>query len=139
MTPPLLQLGGSSVTEHLGGEQTAGATALMEFRIEPGYPVPPPHVHTHEDEITFVLEGELDVTIGDETRTLGPGEAVFKPRGVPHAFAIAGGRPVRFLETITPAGFEGYFRTIAATVRETGQVDREAASRLMTEYGLRSA
>jgi quercetin dioxygenase-like cupin family protein len=139
MNRPLLQLGGSSVTEHLGGEQTAGATALMEFSIEPGYPVPPPHLHTHEDEITYVLEGELDVTIGDETRTLRAGEAVFKPRGVPHAFAIAGERRVRFLETITPAGFEGYFRAVAAAVRETGELDREAATRLMARYGLRPA
>jgi quercetin dioxygenase-like cupin family protein len=139
MTEPLLKLGGSSVTEHLGGEQTGGASALVEFRIEPGYPVPPPHVHTHEDEITYVLEGDLDVTVGPETRTLGAGEAIFKPRGIPHAFAIAGERPVRFLETITPAGFEGYFRAIAAAVRETGQVDRETATKLMAEYGLRTA
>ena len=139
MSTTLLELGGSSVTEHLGGEQTAGASALMEFRIEPGYPVPPRHVHTHEDEITYVLEGELDVTIGDETRTLRAGEAIFKPGGIPHAFGIAGERPVRFLETITPAGFEGYFRAVAAAVRETGAVDREAAARLMAEYGLRTA
>ena len=83
---PLVRLGGSTVTEHLGGEQTGGACALMEFRVEPGYPVPPPHVHTHEDEISFVIEGGLDVTIGDETRTVRAGEAIFKPRGIPHAF-----------------------------------------------------
>src|SRR5439155_155790 len=65
MSTTLLELGGSSVTEHLGGEQTAGASALMEFRIEPGYPVPPRHVHTHEDEITYVLEGEVDVAHRD--------------------------------------------------------------------------
>jgi quercetin dioxygenase-like cupin family protein len=136
---PLLQIGGSTVTEHLGGEQTDGASALVEFRVEPGYPVPPPHVHTHEDEISFVIDGKLEVTVGEETRTLGPGEAIFKPRGVAHAFAIAGDEPVRFLETIVPAGFEGYFRAVAAMVRETGAVDREEATRLMQEYGLRTA
>jgi quercetin dioxygenase-like cupin family protein len=136
---PLLQINGSSVTEHLGGEQTAGASALMEFRIQPGYAAPPPHVHTHEDEISYVLEGELVVTVGGETRTLGPGDAIFKPRGVPHAFAIAGDEPVRFLETIVPAGFEGYFRAIGEMVRETGAVDRAEANRQMAEYGLRTA
>ena len=40
---PLLQIGGSTVTEHLGGEQTGGGSALVEFHVEPGYPVPPPH------------------------------------------------------------------------------------------------
>ena len=135
---PLVRLGGSSVTEHLGGEQTGGACALMEFRAEPGYPVPPPHIHTHEDEISFVIEGELEVTVGNETRTVRAGEAIFKPRGVPHAFAIAGDSPVRFLETILPAGFEGYFRAVAALVRETGEVDREATTKLMAEHGLRA-
>jgi quercetin dioxygenase-like cupin family protein len=135
----LLQLGGSTVIEHLAGEQTGGAIALIEFRIEPGYPVPPAHVHEGEDEITYVIEGALEVTIGDEARTVHAGESVFKPRGVPHAFAIAGKQPVRFLETITPAGFEGYFRAIAAAVRDTGRVDRETANQLMAQYGLRNA
>jgi quercetin dioxygenase-like cupin family protein len=135
---PLIQLGGSTVTEHLGGEQTDGAVALMEFTIEPGYPVPPPHAHTHEEEITYVIEGALEITIGGETRTVDAGESIFKPRGVPHAFAIAGEQRVRFLETITPAGFERYFRALAAIVRDTGVVDRESADRLMAEYGLRT-
>jgi quercetin dioxygenase-like cupin family protein len=139
MSTTLLELGGSTVIEHLGGEQTGGASALIEFRIAPGYPAPPAHVHTREDELTFVLEGELDVTIGDETRTLHAGEAVFKRRGVPHAFALAGGGPVRFLETIVPAGFERYFREVAASVHETGEVDREALGKLMAEYGLTTA
>jgi quercetin dioxygenase-like cupin family protein len=135
---PLIQLGGSTITEHLGGEQTNGAVALMEFTIEPGFPVPPPHAHTQEDETTFVIEGALEITIGDETRTVDAGESIFKPRGVPHAFAIAGEQRVRFLETITPAGFERYFRALAAIVRDTGMVDRATADRLMAKYGLRT-
>jgi mannose-6-phosphate isomerase-like protein (cupin superfamily) len=78
------------------------------------------------------------VTIGDETRTVHAGEAIFTPRGVPHAVARPGDEPVRFLETILPAGFEGYFRAVAEMVRETGEVDREAATRLMAGYGLRA-
>src|SRR5262249_45429049 len=119
---PILQIGGPTVTEHFGGEQTAGASALMEFHIAPGHAPPPPPSHTQEDEISYVLEGALVVTVGGETRTLGPGDAIFKPRGVPHAFAIAGDEPVRFLETIVPAGFEGYFRAIGKLVRQTGAV-----------------
>ena len=134
----LLELGGSTVVEHIAGEQTSGATALVEFRIESGYPVPPAHVHEREDELTYVIEGALEVTVGTETRVVRAGESIFKPRGTVHAFAVAGEAPVRFLETITPAGFEGYFRAIAAAVRETGGLDRELADRLMAEYGLRS-
>jgi quercetin dioxygenase-like cupin family protein len=136
---PLLELDGSSVTEHVGGEQTGGALALLEFRIQPGYPVPPPHIHEREDEITYVIEGALEVTIADQTRTLRAGESIMKPRGVRHAFAIAGEQPVRFLETITPAGFERYFRALAAAIGDAGVLDREAANRLMAEHGIQAA
>ena len=136
---PLLEIGGSTVTEHLSGDETCGALALIEFHVQPGYPVPPPHVHEHEDEITYVIEGALEVTVGDEVRVVRAGESIFKPRNVAHAFAIALERPVRFLETITPAGFEGYFRAVAEMVRDTGGVDRGIADRLMSDYGLRNA
>ena len=136
---PLLELGGSTVTEHLGGEQTHGALALLEFRVAADYPVPPPHVHEREDEVTYVLEGALEVTIGGEARIVRAGEAIFKPRGVPHSFAVAGGEPARFLETVTPAGFEGYFRAVAASLRATGTVDREDADRMMRELGVVAA
>jgi quercetin dioxygenase-like cupin family protein len=136
---PLVRLGGSSVTEHLAGADTGGTSALLEFRVEPGYPLPPPHVHTHEDEISYVLEGELEVTVGSSTRTVRASEAIFKPRGVPHSFALAGDEPARFLEIIAPAGFDGYFRALAKIVRETGDLDRDVAGRLMAEYGLRPA
>jgi quercetin dioxygenase-like cupin family protein len=135
----LLELAGSSVIEHVGGEQTGGAIALVEFRIEPGYPVPPAHTHEHEDELTYVIEGALEITIDNEATTVRAGESIFKPRGIAHAFTVAGNAPVRFLETITPAGFEGYFRAIAAALRENDGIDREHADRLMTTYGIRTA
>ena len=45
---------------------------------------------------------------GDEVLEATPGELVFKPRGVPHAFWNATDEPARFLEIIAPAGFERY-------------------------------
>lgn len=136
---PLLEVRGSTVTEHLGGDQTHGALALLEFCIEPGYPVPPAHIHEHEDEITYVIEGALEVTVGDEVKVVRAGESIFKPRNVAHAFAIADERPVRFLETITPSGFERYFHAVGEILRQTGAVDRANANRLMSAYGLRNA
>lgn len=48
----------------------------------------PLHAHTQEDEIWYVLEGEIAFTAGDETRVGGPGTFVYIPRGVPHTFQI---------------------------------------------------
>lgn len=51
----------------------------------------PLHSHAHEDEIWFVLEGEIAFILGDETRIGGPGAFVYIPRGVPHTFQVRSG------------------------------------------------
>jgi mannose-6-phosphate isomerase-like protein (cupin superfamily) len=108
-----VSFGGLGVRFLIGGEQTDGRFALVEHPIAPRALAAPMHVHEHEDEYMFVLEGRVGVRIGDEERVAGPGDLVFKPRGVPHAFWNAGDEPARALELISPAGFEEYFAEIA--------------------------
>ncbi|CAA9425840.1 MAG: hypothetical protein AVDCRST_MAG78-1361 [uncultured Rubrobacteraceae bacterium] len=88
--------------------------ALVEHPIEPRVLAAPMHTHQHEDEYTYVLEGEVGVQVGDEVRVAQPGDLVFKPRHVPHAFWNAGNAPARALEITSPAGFERYFAEIAS-------------------------
>src|ERR687885_752576 len=70
----------------IGGEESEGNFALVEHPIKPRALAAPMHTHRHEDEYTYVLEGEIGVQIGEEVRVARPGDLVFKPRGVPHAF-----------------------------------------------------
>ena len=42
------------------------------------------HEHTGQDKFYFVVEGEGRFVVGDETRTAGPGHAVWASAGVPH-------------------------------------------------------
>jgi mannose-6-phosphate isomerase-like protein (cupin superfamily) len=51
----------------------------------------PLHSHSREDEIWFVLEGEIVFTLGGETIVGGPGTFVYIPRNVPHTFQIRSG------------------------------------------------
>jgi mannose-6-phosphate isomerase-like protein (cupin superfamily) len=51
----------------------------------------PLHAHSQEDEVWYVLEGEIAFTVGSETNLLGPGSFVFVPRGTPHTFQIKSG------------------------------------------------
>jgi len=71
------------------------------------------HSHANEDEYSFVIEGRLGAQLGDEVVEAGPGELVSKPRGQAHTFWNAGDEPLRFLEIISPGGFENYFRELA--------------------------
>ena len=106
---------------------------------------PPPHVHTREDELFYVLEGEFDVYVGKEAFKVEAGECVFLPRFKPHAFVIRSPR-LRVLALFTPAGLEEVFRGMstpaeslelptAAVTYSTGDL-KQTAQRL-GEYGAR--
>jgi mannose-6-phosphate isomerase-like protein (cupin superfamily) len=60
----------------------AGAFSLVEHPIAPRTLAAPSHVHQHEDEYSYVLEGEVGFEVGDEVFTAGAGQLVAKPRGI---------------------------------------------------------
>ena len=72
--------------------------ALRCFTIQPGGKMPL-HTNTVEHE-QYVLSGKAKVTLGDEHFEVGPGNVVFIPAGVPHAYATIGEEPFRFLCSI---------------------------------------
>ena len=122
----------------IGGERTGGNFALVEHPIGPRALAAPMHTHRHEDEYTYVLEGEIGVQVGEEVRVAQPGDLVFKPRGVPHAFWNAADEPARALEIISPAGFERYFAELAPLFppANQGPLDQEAIGAVREKYGL---
>ncbi|MEO1060371.1 MAG: cupin domain-containing protein [Actinomycetota bacterium] len=70
---------------------------------------PPPHQHDW-DEIYVMLEGELDVVIGDEApRRLAPGAVAFVPGGTTHAYRIASDG-TRFLTILSTGNGLSFFR-----------------------------
>jgi quercetin dioxygenase-like cupin family protein len=97
----------------IDGERTGGAFSLVEHPLPPRALGSPLHTHHNEDEYSYVLEGRFGVQLGAQLLEAGPGDLVFKPRGVAHAFWNAGDAPARLLELISPAGFEHYFRELA--------------------------
>ena len=122
----------------IGGEQTEGNFSLVEHPIKPRALAAPMHTHRHEDEYTYVLEGEIGVQIGEEVRVARPGDLIFKPRGVPHAFWNATDTLARALEIISPAGFERYFAELAPLFppANQGPLDGEAVGAVRSKYGL---
>ena len=74
--------------------QTAWGERIMLSRvvIESGAEVPL-HDHPHEQAGTL-LEGLMEMTIGDETRELTPGDSYVIPGGVMHSARAIGGRVV---------------------------------------------
>jgi quercetin dioxygenase-like cupin family protein len=99
----------------VSGEQTDEAFSLVENlnRRGNGSPV---HVHDQEDETLFVLDGELQVFVGEEEHTAGPGTVAVLPKRLRHAYLVTSAT-ARFLTLHIPAGFEQF----AAEVGEPAQ------------------
>jgi quercetin dioxygenase-like cupin family protein len=89
-------------------EETRGQFALIEATARKGN-VPPRHIHRREEETFYVLEGEMNVTVGDRTFKATAGTLVCLPRDVAHSFAIES-EQLRTLILLTPAGLEGFFK-----------------------------
>lgn len=75
----------------------------MVVRVEQQGPsVHEPHVHDENEQVVVVLEGEMEMLVGDETRTIGPADVVVVPPGVPHGVRVAAGVDVVRLEFFAP-------------------------------------
>jgi mannose-6-phosphate isomerase-like protein (cupin superfamily) len=119
----------------IDGETTGGAFSLVEHPMPPRSLGSPVHTHRKEDEYSYVLEGRVGVMLGDDIVEAGPGDLVFKPRGIPHAFWNAGDEPARLLELISPAGFENYFRKLAPLLAAPER-DEDAIAEVVGRYEL---
>ena len=73
-------LGGMGVVFKVSGADTGGAFAVVEHPIEPRR-LMLPHVHRHEDEYSYVLEGTIGERVGDHEVAAGPGSYLIKARG----------------------------------------------------------
>jgi len=121
------------MTVLIPGEQTNNRYTVLEVFIVPGGG-PPPHIHHREDELFYVLDGDITIVAGEESARLGPGACVHIPAGTVHTFRNEAGEPARMLVMYTPAGFERYFST-AGTAATSGDetappVTEEAIGRL---------
>jgi quercetin dioxygenase-like cupin family protein len=63
----------------------------------------PPHIHPTQDEFIYVLDGILDLRLGDGRRQARPGDLVAMPMGVPHAYYNNQHLPARALFWVSPA------------------------------------
>ncbi|MGH2403327.1 MAG: cupin domain-containing protein [bacterium] len=125
---------GIGVVFKIDGQDTGGAVSIVEQPFEVGALVPA-HIHTREDEVSIVLEGQVGFRSEDQEVVLGPGGYIVKPRGEVHAMWNAGKSPARIIEVITPAGFEGGMREVAA-MAAAGPPDPEALGALAARYGM---
>lgn len=158
MLPPgggrLIHGGGLHATLKVPGGSDQALTSTFEIRVPPGYDVGA-HVHSHGEELFYVVEGTLDMLafeptdrrVGDwhdwvsrDGRTFlrgGPGSLMFIPAGVPHAFGNLSTEWAVMLFQSAPSGHEDYFDELAALLREgNGRPDPEKIVALRRRYDI---
>jgi mannose-6-phosphate isomerase-like protein (cupin superfamily) len=125
-------------------KDTNGAFCFVEATLAAGNE-PPPHVHSREDELFYVLEGEFDVYVGEEAFKVETGECVFLPRFKPHAWVIRSPR-LRVLTLLAPAGLEEAFRSMSSPSQKLdlpsgaltySKADFEQTTQRFSKYGAR--
>jgi quercetin dioxygenase-like cupin family protein len=99
------------MTFKASGEDTGGAYSLTDSVVPPGGR-PPPHIHHREDEAFWILEGELEVTVGEANFRAGAGSFVHLPKDIPHTYESVGTGAARFLTLMVPAGLEKFFEEV---------------------------
>lgn len=101
--------------------ENAGRFVEMVFTLPAGSVAPPPHVHPTPVEEYEVLEGTLDVMVGGDWKTLGPGDTASVPTGVLHTFKNRSGATVIVRNVHGPAArFEDYIEHICTVTRARG-------------------
>ena len=103
---------GDHQTIKLTGKDTNGLYTLIEQNNELGTVIPP-HMHENEDEVFQVLEGQIEMSIGDITTVLNIGDLIFCPKGIPHTWKVVGEVKCRSMLNIFPAGIEAMFEELS--------------------------
>jgi mannose-6-phosphate isomerase-like protein (cupin superfamily) len=109
----LMIWGAIPLSTKLSSKDTGGAIYLFEH-ADMGKGGPPRHIHHAQDEWFYVIKGEFLFEVGDERFQLHPGDSLFAPRKIPHAWAHIGDEPGTLLTAVSPAGtFETFIRETA--------------------------
>ncbi len=121
-------IGGSVYHVVMDAAATDGRLAAFRSSMNGGA-ASPVHVHDHEDETVFVLDGKCVFWAGDQRWELGSGDTAFLPRAVPHTYLIISDT-VDILTVCNPAGMDKVFRAAGWDLKdpqpEDWTVDMEA-------------
>src|SRR5207248_7238120 len=97
-----IQVGDVAVRFLVEGDQSAGSVAVFEFDVPAGAKVAAGHSHDGYEETIYGLEGVLTWMVEGTPVDVGPGEALFIPRGSVHHFDNTGDVDAKALAIVTP-------------------------------------
>ncbi len=89
----------------VGGDLSDRALQVLVERYEPGADTGRVPLRHEGEEAAVVIRGRLEVTVGDQVRVLGPGDAYYFDSRQPHRFRNTGKEPCELVSACTPPSF----------------------------------
>ena len=96
------------------GEEIGNKYAVAEWWMEPGAPELGSHVHEANDELIYVLEGEMTVLVGSEWTPQKQGSLVYIPAGTAHGFRNDSSERAGILNIFTDGAYEAMMPQVKA-------------------------
>lgn len=126
-------------TAKLDGEHTAGLLTAMEFLGARDFG-PPLHRHMVEDELFYIIDGEIWFRCGDTEAVHTTGALAWLPRERPHQFQIRS-ETARVLQITSPAQFERFVAVLgrpadAPVLPEPEEIDPARVAQVCAEFDI---
>lgn len=122
------------VTHKLLSQQTGGRYYLFESEFDPesGNRL---HVYTYEDEVVYVLQGAIQIRLGDGELEASEGGVAHLPKDIPHALYNPLKVPLKILALAIPGGMEQFFDELESATQD-GSMDDAKHREISRKYGI---
>lgn len=118
----------------ISGSDTNGDLAVFEQTGHTPRGGPPLHIHPHQDEWFYVLEGDYSFQVGTDQYQLAAGDTIFLPRNIPHAF-VQRTEKGKMIVSYLPAGkMESFFKV---TDKWTSPPSKEEIEKVFAEHDMK--
>ncbi|MCP1367584.1 cupin domain-containing protein, partial [Halomonas sp. BBD48] len=94
---------GDVIYQLVGANRDSRALSFMVETYAPGADTGREMIAHRGEEAGVILDGEIEITIGADSRVLGPGEAYYFNTNVPHRFRNPGQVACKLVSCCTPA------------------------------------
>ena len=133
----VIKFAGMEVYFCLDANDTGGKSTTFKCVISAGAKIAAAHYHENFDETVYSLKGTVTYTVDGRIVELNPGDSLFIPKGVVHAFANKTDETIEFLCFINP-GLMGpdYFYDVAGVLNAGGPPDMVKLKEVMLSHGI---
>lgn len=129
-----LRIFGNPQRQKIIGTDTNNQIFEWIDELSPGSGIPP-HIHTKEDEVFRVLEGQVELMVDNKTTMLKEGDLAYAPKNIVHSWKVVGDQKAKMWVSAFPSGMELMFHELHKL--PPGKPDFETIANICDSYGIK--